>query len=530
MKRTKFTANVVLILLLLTTVAAISQVYGTECASTTHYQVCVSDLLGPTATSTPSVVPSPTPTALPTPACVSITSPANGAIVSGVSVPIITRDVCPRVWFEKLYVDGVFVGAFATGAAVLNSTINGLHTITITSQSANPGSVVLGSASGIVNVQAAAPTPTPVPGGLSISVSGNKLVSADGAPVFLHGVNRSGAEYACISNSGVFSGPTDQASVDAMKAWNINSVRIPLNEDCLLGINGTPPAYSGANYTNDLVNYVNLLESSGLYVILDLHWNAPAGYLANSQEPMADADHAPAFWGALVRTFATNRGVMFDLYNEPYPNGNPVPAWNWRCWANGGCSVPCSYGACKGASYTVAGMGQLLGAVRNAEGTGWHHPVLIGGLGSASDLTGWLANHPVDPAGQLVANAHAYNDGQSCQNPSIGGCLDTTWKMILASGYPLTLDEFGQSGCVWNSWLDAMMAWMETRGTSGYTPWGWDAGASCSDPGMITDWSGTAYAYGASYRAHISALSAGRRRLQTRRGAFDGQRRQGHLR
>jgi hypothetical protein len=221
---------------------------------------------------------------------------------------------------------------------------------------------------------------------------------------------------------------------------------------------------------------------------------------------MADADHGPAFWTTVTNAFANNRGVMFDLYNEPYSNGNPVPAWNWSCWAHGGCTVSCVHGSCSGAGYTAAGMGQLLTAVRSAEGSGWHHPVLMGGMGSASDLTGWLANHPADPAGQLVANAHAYNDGQSCQDPTDGGCLDTTWYPILASGYPLMMDEFGQTGCVWNSWLDGIMSWMETRGASGYTPWGWDGGAACSDPGMISGWSGVPDGYGAGYQAHILTL------------------------
>lgn len=35
------------------------------------------------------------------------------------------------------------------------------------------------------------------------------------------------------------SGPVDQASVDAMKTWNLHAVRIPLNEQCWLGPHGS---------------------------------------------------------------------------------------------------------------------------------------------------------------------------------------------------------------------------------------------------------------------------------------------------
>ncbi len=45
-------------------------------------------------------------------------------------------------------------------------------------------------------------------------------------------------------------------------------------------------------------NYVSLLRSNGIYVILDLHWNAPGTYVGKTQLPMADADHSIAFWTA----------------------------------------------------------------------------------------------------------------------------------------------------------------------------------------------------------------------------------------
>ena len=65
-----------------------------------------------------------------------------------------------------------------------------------------------------------------------LHVAGNRLVNSRGRPVVLHGVNRSGTEFLCVQGHGIFDGPTDQASISAMKAWGINAVRIPLNEGC----------------------------------------------------------------------------------------------------------------------------------------------------------------------------------------------------------------------------------------------------------------------------------------------------------
>src|SRR5690349_15508642 len=77
----------------------------------------------------------------------------------------------------------------------------------------------------------------------------HSLITDDrGETVFLHGVGRQGTEYMCSKYGALFDGPNDQASIDAMRAWNINAVRVFLNEDCWLSINGVDAALSGAPY------------------------------------------------------------------------------------------------------------------------------------------------------------------------------------------------------------------------------------------------------------------------------------------
>src|SRR5689334_9557236 len=130
---------------------------------------------------------------------------------------------------------------------------------------------------------------------LALHVSGNHLVDASGSTVRLLGVNRSGAEFACIQGWGIFDGPVDDASIAAIASWHVNAVRMPLNEDCWLGINGVDPAYGGAAYKQAIKGLVSRIHAHGMYAVLDLHWNAPGTTAATGQQRMPDADHAPRF-------------------------------------------------------------------------------------------------------------------------------------------------------------------------------------------------------------------------------------------
>ncbi len=131
----------------------------------------------------------------------------------------------------------------------------------------------------------------------------------------------------------------------------------------------------------------------------------------------------------------------------------------------------------------------------------------MGGLGSAAELTGWLAIHPADAAGQLAANAHPYNDGQASETPT---CWSQDWGPIIAADLPVTVDELGEFDCAWGSWIQSLLSWQENNGSSGYVPWTWDPGAGCGHPGLLTQ--GTSYSnpisttYGYGYMSNIAPL------------------------
>src|SRR5712671_7022076 len=91
------------------------------------------------------------------------------------------------------------------------------------------------------------PPPPPTGGAPTVRVQGNQLVDSAGHALRLRGVNRSGTEYACAQGWGIFDGPSDSTSIAAIASWHVNAVRVPLNEDCWLGINGVNLSYGGAN-------------------------------------------------------------------------------------------------------------------------------------------------------------------------------------------------------------------------------------------------------------------------------------------
>ena len=329
-----------------------------------------------------------------------------------------------------------------------------------------------------------------------LHVSGNRLVNSRGRPVLLHGANRSGTEFLCVQGHGIFDGPTDQASISAMKAWGINAVRIPLNEGCWNGESYVNPAYAGASYQNAIKAYVRLLNANGMVAILDLHWSDgryPVHCLsaeARCLKPMPDQAQAVPFWTSVANTFKGNDAVIFDLFNEPFPErAAHSEAAGWQCWLHGG--------TCPGIGYPVAGMQSLVDAVR---ATGARNVILVGGLAYANDLTGWLANEPADPDHNLAASWHSYNFN-ACSSLS---CWTSQVAPVMAQ-VPVVAGEIGQNDCA-SGYITALMNWLDSQSSS-YLAWAWNADFPCaSGPSLITSYAGTPTPYGAGYQAHLRSL------------------------
>ncbi|MGW2488104.1 cellulose binding domain-containing protein [Streptomyces sp. NPDC001606] len=349
------------------------------------------------------------------------------------------------------------------------------------------------------NVDSEPPPPPTGSGAPALHVSGAKLVDAGGTPHRLLGVNRSGGEFKCVQGYGIWDGPVDDAAIQAIADWKADAVRIPLNEECWLGLSNVKPEYAGANYIAAVKDLVARVEAHGLTPILDLHWTY-GQYTGNSagcsdvhatcQKPMPDAQYSPSFWASVAGTFKDDPAPVFDLFNEPYPDRATSSVTDaWKCWRDGG--------TCPGISYQVAGMQDLVDSVR---GAGAKNVIMAGGLAYSNDLSQWLTYKPTDPAGNLAAAYHVYNFN-SCSSAS---CWDSTLAPVAAQ-VPLIAGEVGENTCA-HSFTDQVMKWLDDHGLS-YLGWTWNTWDCSSGPSLISSYDGTPTAYGAGLRDHLRALN-----------------------
>jgi len=329
-------------------------------------------------------------------------------------------------------------------------------------------------------------------------------VNQAGATVRLLGANRSGTQYACAESGTISDGPIDDASIVAMKTWAMTAVRVNLNEDCWLGINGVPASAGGANYQAAIGAYVNRLNAHGLYAIIDMHHSAPGATLALDQQPMADRDHAPAYWSSVGTYFKNNHAVVLDLYNEPYPDSNRNTTAAWTCLRDGG--------TCPGVPFVAAGMQELVNAVR---ATGNIAPIIIGGPQYAGVVDRWMEFKPTDSAGQLAASIHIYYDTPA--NPEWAPCyIQSCWTNTmapLATQVPIVIGEVGEHDCA-HGLIDgttmtptqpSLLDWSDQHGIS-YLGWAWFTGNCAAEPALISNYDGTPTNFGVTLKNHLLSL------------------------
>jgi len=355
-----------------------------------------------------------------------------------------------------------------------------------------------------IQQEPALPNAQALVGAPGIAVRGNELVTTSAGklgvkyvranvPVVLRGVNFSGAEYACLTEHSIWDNPKgNAATVAAMLTWHSNVVRIPLDEECWLGINGAPKQYSGARYARAIAHFVSLANAGGLIAEVDLHFGAGgSGLPTNDHYPGLDADHAPAFWRSVARVFARNHSVIFNLINEPYIR-------SWSCYLHGGCKTP---PVGKLGSWEVVGTQSVVDTIR---ATGASNPIIIAGLNFSNDLSEWLTYAPTDPDRAILAGAHVYFDDLGCEDPA---CWTKEFGAIEDAGYPVVVDEFGEFACA-HTKIDRLMDWGDARTPQiGYWAWSWNPFSCSKGPSLITNDAGDpTHTYGSGFEAHLKKI------------------------
>lgn len=354
------------------------------------------------------------------------------------------------------------------------------------------------------------------------------LVDASGNVVHMHGVDLSGTEYACIQNFGIFSGSQNSsADVSTMQAWDINFVRIQLNEDCWLGINqggisgsfydvSAPTSQSvvtGNNYANSIISFVNQLHAAGIYTEIVDMWNAPGTDQAVGQSGSSasfnsgayygpDEDHSPAMWASMAETFAGDP----DTILSPAGEENVSMGCQMSGCTNEGLAATDvdSLGSNGGGDffYSVAGLSQAVTVMRadgfdgpislecahfggtcdcSQSGTSCHGGVVGGAT--------WLADAPTDSLGtsQILAEVHSYgsgdfpSDGAPVPSGTTGGSPTNGWDLqqlpIIQAGVPLFFGEVGDgsgSDCT-DDYVPHVTAWADAHDV-GFMNWTWTVG------------------------------------------------------
>ncbi|EGC36482.1 hypothetical protein DICPUDRAFT_47102 [Dictyostelium purpureum] len=320
-----------------------------------------------------------------------------------------------------------------------------------------------------------------------------KIYNENDEVIMLRGVNRPGTEYTCVKHQKAFDGLANDRETILIRSWKVNTIRVPLNEDCWLGVHQNEAPWFGEGYRDKIKGYVKMLSDLNMAVIIDLHWSSKNGLLATDQIPMPNAENSAKFWKQVANMFKDFSNVIFDLYNEPYPFGNEWESDEaWACWRDG---ENC------GLDYPTTGLSQLLEAVRS---TGAKNIVLLSGIQYATSFTKFLDYYPKDTLSppQLAASLHAYDFNQ-CKAK---GCWDKFLTPVL-NNMPIIATETGQKDCK-HDFLDDFLNYCDHKGIH-YLAWSWLVGP-CDGPSVIVNEAGDPSGFGVGFKKHMDRLAKGK--------------------
>lgn len=266
-----------------------------------------------------------------------------------------------------------------------------------------------------------------------VSVLGSQLLK-DGVPWIPRGVQIVGL----VAPDGALSGKyvAAHANFSARElsqalAAGADTVRFQVSQ---FGLDPNSTLFSPA-YVREIQNAVHLARSLGLMVIVSVQAEPPAGGSSRCALPDTGTERV---WTELALMFGNDRGVMFELYNEPGLFANPI---NWQLWLNGG-NVPQGGGTvCQ-----AVGVQSLIDVIRSEQAP---NVIIVPGLSGELTLAGMPAVvDPADPTAPQLAYGVHY--------PSLAGGL-SRWNQAfgrLASTVPVIVTEWDQNSthdCIVNA-------------------------------------------------------------------------------
>ncbi|RYF05222.1 MAG: hypothetical protein EOO77_28625 [Oxalobacteraceae bacterium] len=246
----------------------------------------------------------------------------------------------------------------------------------------------------------ATPTPTPTPtstpvatqavgvSGLHLTLNGQTWLPRS---VVIRGFVATPA-YLKANLPGTYTGTVNYGAAElaAATAFGADTLRFQVSQPSL---DPQSPLYD-ATYAASVTAAIKQARGAGFVVMISMQDETNSG--ETGFNPFASASTVRD-WDALNATFGTDRGVLYELYNEPRPAKS---AANWALWAYGGTNAA-------GASDPVAiGMQPLLNHLRAA---GSQNVMVLDGLGIGRTLDGVPTIN--DPLGRVVYAVHPYQRG-----------------------------------------------------------------------------------------------------------------------
>jgi hypothetical protein len=189
-----------------------------------------------------------------------------------------------------------------------------------------------------------------------------------------------------------------------------------------------------------------------------------------------------------------NHAVIFDLFNEPFPDNNGKTELAWNCWRSGtGKDCPLNTA---GLSYDAAGMQDLVNAVRD---TGATNIIMLSGIQYGATLDLWANYKPHDPLNQTAVAWHVHN--KSLCNTS--ACWNTEVLPVMTQ-YPVIAAEIGeddQQGLFVSQVMDFLDS--SEGHPQSYLAWAWNTDQTVFN--LITDYTHgrPTISYGTTYKEHL---------------------------
>ena len=176
----------------------------------------------------------------------------------------------------------------------------------------------------------------------------------------------------------------------AIQGYHADTIRFQIGQPAL---DPASPLYD-PNYLGDVVNAIKQARQAGFVAMIMMQDEAISGDPQPHPLPTAETQ---SDWDLLAAQFGNDRGVVFELYNEP---NLPATQANWQLWLNGG--------SVSGQSSPSIGMQSLITRLRAA---GAQNVFVLDGLNLGKTLNGLPAVS--DPLNRLVYAVHPYQQGSS---------------------------------------------------------------------------------------------------------------------